>query len=285
MDYANTASTNRKSWAGFDLSAPLIMGILNLTPDSFSDGGRFSGAAGAITAGMAMLEAGADIIDIGGESTRPNAEIVAVDEEISRVVPVIKALAARGAKISADTRNAATMAAALDAGATIINDVSALQHDPASLQLVASRNCPVVLMHIRGSPATMNAEAHYGDVATEVLEEILHRRDAAIAGGIAEQNLALDPGFGFAKQGEQNLALLRATARFAALGHPLVIGVSRKRFIGRFGGENDPAKRFPGSIAAGLYAVSQGASILRIHDVAETLQAVKLWQELTGTPG
>jgi dihydropteroate synthase len=261
------------------------MGILNVTPDSFSDGGRFRAADAAIAAGVAMLEAGADIIDIGGESTRPDAEAVAVDEEISRVVPVIAALAGRGAKISADTRNAATMAAALDAGAEIINDVSALQHDPASLKLVASRNCPVILMHMRGTPATMNAEARYGDVAGEVLKELKLRRDAALDAGIAEQKIALDPGFGFAKLGGQNLALLRATARFAALGHPLVIGVSRKRFIGQFGGEEDPAKRFPGSLAAGLYALSQGASILRVHDVPETLQGAKIWRELTGTPG
>ncbi len=266
------------------MSAPLIMGILNVTPDSFSDGGKFSGADGAIAAGVLMLEAGADIIDVGGESTRPNAEAVPVEEEISRIVPVIAALAARGAKISADTRNAATMAAALDAGAAIINDVSALQHDPASARLVAARNCPVVLMHMRGTPATMNAKAQYADVVGEVLEEILRRRDAAIASGIARENIALDPGFGFAKKGEQNLALLRATSRFAALGHPVVIGVSRKRFIGQFGGAQDPAKRFPGSLAAALFALSQGAHILRVHDVAETVQGVKIWRELTGTP-
>jgi dihydropteroate synthase len=260
------------------------MGILNVTPDSFSDGGRYTSVDAAIAAGMAMLEAGASIIDIGGESTRPDAKPVPADAEIDRILPIIKALAAQNAVISADTRNAATMAAALDAGATIINDVSALQHDPASLGLVAAWNCPVILMHMRGTPATMNAKSQYQDVAGEVLEELRHRRDSAIAGGIAVRNIALDPGFGFAKQAEQNLALLRATGRFAALGHPLVIGVSRKRFIGEFGGEADPAKRFPGSIAAALYSLSQGADILRVHDVPETAQAVKLWRELTKTP-
>jgi len=272
-----------KTWAGLDLATPRIMGILNVTPDSFSDGGVFKGADAAFGAGIAMLEAGVDIIDIGGESTRPDAKAVSVEEEIYRIVPAIAALAAEGARISVDTRNAATMAAALDAGAAIINDVSALHYDPAALQLVAARNCPVILMHMRGLPATMNGQAIYRDVATEVLAEILQRRDAALAAGIAKANIALDPGFGFAKLGAQNLALLRATGRFAATGHPLVIGVSRKRFIGEFGGEPAAKKRFPGSIAAALYALSQGASVLRVHDVAETAQAVKIWRELTKT--
>ena len=273
-----------KYWAGLDLSVPRVMGILNVTPDSFSDGGNFSSANAAIARGVAMLEAGADIIDVGGESTRPDAAPVAVAEEISRIVPVIRALADRGAKTSADTRNAATMAAAFDAGAAIINDVSALLHDPASAGLVASRNCPVILMHMRGTPASMNAKASYGDVAEEVLAELLCRRDAALEAGILAENIALDPGFGFAKMGAQNIALLRMTGRFADLGHPLVIGVSRKRFIGQFGGEPDPKKRFPGSIAAGLYALSQGAGVLRVHDVEETVQAVNIFRELTRTP-
>ena len=273
-----------KYWAGLDLSLPRIMGILNVTPNSFSDGGSFAGPDAAIARGMAMLAAGADIIDVGGESTRPDAAAVGVAEEIARIVPVIAALARNGARISADTRNAATMAAALDAGAVIINDVSALRHDPAALRLVAARRCPVILMHMRGTPASMNAEAVYRDVAAEVLAELLRHRDAALQAGIAAQNIALDPGFGFAKLGEQNLALLRATGRFAACGHPVVVGVSRKRFIGQFGGEADPKKRLPGSLAAALYALSLGASLLRVHDVAETVQGAKIWRELTGTP-
>jgi dihydropteroate synthase len=283
-DIAPAAEPRAQDWAGLKLAGPLVMGILNVTPDSFSDGGQWGSPDAAIAAGIAMLEAGADIIDIGGESTRPDAEAVPVDQEISRILPVIKALAARGAKISVDTRNAATMATALDAGAAIINDVSALQYDAASMKLAASRHCPVILMHMRGSPATMNAEARYLDVAGEVLAELSQRRDAALAAGIAAENIALDPGFGFAKLGAQNLELLRATARLASLGHPLVIGVSRKRFIGQFGAEQNPAKRFPGSIAAALYAISQGASILRVHDVAETVQGLKIWRELTAAP-
>jgi dihydropteroate synthase len=194
---------------------------------------------------------------------------------------VIKALAAAGAVISVDTRNAATMAAALDAGAMIVNDISGLRHDPAAAALVAERGCPVVLMHMRGSPASMNCQAHYAALVPEVLAELTAIRDAAVKAGVAPQNIALDPGLGFAKLGAQNLELLRATSGFAALGHALVIGGSRKRFIGEFGDEPEPARRFAGSLAAGLYALGQGAQILRVHDAEETLQAVKLWRELT----
>jgi dihydropteroate synthase len=265
---------------------PVVMGILNVTPDSFSDGGRHTHPSAAIAAGRTMLRQGADIIDIGGESTRPGATPIDPAEELSRIIPVIAALAAAGAIISVDTRNAATMAAALDAGATIINDVSGLRHDPDAARLCAEKKCPVILMHMRGSPLTMNCQAHYMDVVEDVLTELAATRDAALAAGIAPRNIALDPGFGFAKIGAQNLQLLRATARFAALGHPLVIGVSRKKFVGQFGGQTDPQRRFPASLAAGLFALGQGAHILRVHDVAETVQAVKLWHELTNvSPG
>ncbi len=256
------------------------MGILNVTPDSFSDGGNHASPEAAIQAGLAMLEAGADILDIGGESTRPNAETVPPHAEIARIRDVIAALAAKGAVISADTRNAATMEAALDAGARIINDVSGLKHDPAARALIAAKGCPVILMHMRGTPGTMNCHAHYADLIPDILAELTATRDAALAAGIKAEHIALDPGFGFAKLGSQNLALLRATAQFAALGHPLLIALSRKKFIGEFGGEPDARKRAPGSIAAGLYAVAQGAHILRVHDVAETVQALRVWQRL-----
>ncbi len=268
-------------WAGFNLAAPLVMGILNVTPDSFSDGGQHASQAEAIAAGLAMREAGADIIDIGGESTRPNAPAVPAATEIARILPVIQALAEAGIVVSADTRNAATMAAALDAGARIINDVSGLTHDPAAAPLIAARNCAVIVMHTRGTPRSMDAQARYDDIVAEVCAELLARRDAALAAGVAAHNIALDPGFGFAKLGAQNLALLRATRRLSGLGHPLLIGISRKRFIGEFSGQPEPKKRFPGSIAAALYALSQGAAILRVHDVAETVQALKIWRELT----
>jgi len=271
-------------WAGFSLDRPLVMGILNVTPDSFSDGGRYGSAAAAIAAGRAMLRDGADILDIGGESTRPHAIAVAPDEEIERVSPVIRALAADGAVISADTRNAATMRAALESGAKIINDVSGLRHDPAAAAVIAGRKCPVVLMHMRGSPMTMNCQAHYADLATDVLRELAGIRDSALQAGIPQAAITLDPGFGFAKVGGQNIELLRALKQFAALGHPLLIGLSRKGFVGAACGEPDAAKRLPGSLAAGLFALSQGANILRVHDVRETVQAVTMWRALTGAP-
>jgi dihydropteroate synthase len=256
------------------------MGILNLTPDSFSDGGGYPTPAAALAAALAMREAGADIIDIGGESTRPNASPTTPEAEIARILPTVTALAAQSAVISVDTRNAATMAAALDAGATLINDISGLNHDPAARALIAARGCPVILMHMRGTPATMNHHAHYRDLIPDILAELAATRDAARDAGIRPENIALDPGFGFAKTGAQNLALLRATEQFAALGHPLLIGLSRKKFLGEFAGEPDPKKRAPASIAAGLYAIAQGAHILRVHDVPETVQALRIWQRL-----
>jgi dihydropteroate synthase len=272
------------NWAGFTLDRPLIMAILNITPDSFSDGGRHLDLTAAIEAGRAMREAGADILDIGGESTRPNAVLIPPAEECRRIIPVIEALAAEGTVISVDTRNAATMGAALDAGARIVNDVSGLKHDPVAAGVVAQRKCPVILMHMRGTPMTMNCQAHYTDIVEDVMTELIATRDTALRAGIANAAIALDPGFGFAKRGDQNIALLRALSRFVGLGHPLLIGLSRKTFIGGVGGEPDPARRLPGSLAAGLYALSQGAHMLRVHDVAETVQAVKIWQALTASP-
>jgi dihydropteroate synthase len=265
---------NILTWAGLTLDRPLVMGILNATPDSFSGGSGDD----IVEAGRAMRAAGVDILDIGGESTRPGAAPVPVEEELARVLPVISSL--RDAVISVDTRNAVVMAAALETGARIINDVSGLTHDPAAAGLVAAAGCPVILMHMRGTPATMSCQAHYRDVVEDVIEELLDRRDRAVAAGIKPEAIALDPGFGFAKLGAQNILLLRALSRFAALGHPLVAGLSRKKFIGEVVGEADPAQRLGGSLAAGLYAVAQGAHILRVHDAAQTVQAVRLWQRL-----
>ena len=267
-------------WAGFDLARPLVMGILNATPDSFSGIGATQGAATLIEAGLAMRAAGAAIIDVGGESTRPGAAVVPADIEIARIVPVISGLAREGAVVSVDTRNAATMRAALDAGARIVNDVSGLRHDPAAVPLVAAAGCPVILMHMRGTSATMSAKAVYDDLVRDVLAELAATRDAALAAGIAAASIALDPGFGFAKRGAQNVALLRALPSFRALGHPVLAGVSRKRFIGELAGEPDPARRDPGSIAAALFAAGQGAKILRVHDVPGTVQALRVWRAL-----
>ncbi len=268
------------SWAGLTLDRPRVMGILNVTPDSFSDGGAYADPAQAIAAGRAMAEAGADIIDVGGESTRPGATPVPPAEEIRRILPVVRGLAEAGLRVSIDTTNAATMQAALDAGAAIVNDVSALTHDPAAAPLVAAHGCPVVLMHMRGTPGTMMGHAQYADVAAEVAAELAARMAAAEAAGIARAAICLDPGFGFAKRAEHSVALLRRLPELAALGRPLLVGVSRKGFIGRLSGEERPAARLGGSLAAGLFAVSRGAAILRVHNVSESIAALRVWRAL-----
>lgn len=258
---------------------PLVMGTLNVTPDSFSDGGRFLDARAAIAAGEAMRAAGADLLDIGGESTRPGAAPVPEEEEQARVLPVIRALSP-GGPVSIDTRNAATMRAALAAGAAIVNDVSALRHDPRSAQVVAEAGCPVILMHMRGEPATMQGLAAYRDVALDVAEELAERVAVAEAAGIARRRIVLDPGIGFAKTAAQNLALLARLPVLHGLGSPVLVGVSRKSFIGAYGKAPNPGDRLPGSLAAGLAAVAAGAAILRVHDVAETVQALALWRAI-----
>lgn len=267
-------------WSGLDGKPPLVMGVLNVTPDSFSDAGAFIDTSRAIEAGLAMAAAGADLIDVGGESVRPGAPPTPPEEERRRVLPVIRALAERGIPVSVDTRNATTMAAALDAGARIVNDVSALTHDLASAAVVAARGAPVVLMHMRHNPATMTALARYDDVALEVASELAERITAAKAAGIARSRIAIDPGIGFAKTSDHNLLLLPRLGLLLSLGYPLVVGVSRKRFIGLLSGEKTPGKRAAGSIAAGLYSALHGAAMLRVHDVAETVQAVRVWRAL-----
>ncbi|MCB8876348.1 dihydropteroate synthase [Acidisoma silvae] len=267
-----------RHWAGLSLDRPLVMGILNVTPDSFSDGGRHFHDDAAMAAGLAMLEAGADILDIGGESTRPGALVVDPAEEARRIVPVIRALAERGAVISVDTRNAGTMAAALDAGARIVNDVTALTHDPDSLSLVVARQAPTVLMHMRGTPETMNGLNRYGDIGQDVAAELGAQIAAAIEAGLPAQAIVTDPGFGFAKVAEQNIDLMRNLAPLRGLGFPMLIGLSRKGFIGQLSGEPVAIKRLGGSLAAALFALTQGAAILRVHDVPETVQAVRVWR-------
>lgn len=268
-------------WAGLTLDHPRVMGILNVTPDSFSDGGTHADPSTAITAGLAMAAEGADIIDVGGESTRPGAPRVPPEVEIARVVPVVRALAAAGLCVSIDTRNAATMAAALDAGARIVNDVSGLTHDPAARRLVADRACPVVLMHMRGTPDTMVGLSQYDDVVADVCQELMALVAAAEAAGVGPPQILIDPGIGFAKKAEQSMAILRALPRLVGLGYPVLVGVSRKSFIGALSGETDPSQRLGGSLAAGLFALSRGASVLRVHDVRETVQAVRTWQALS----
>jgi dihydropteroate synthase len=255
------------------------MGVLNVTPDSFSDGGAH---LDPVAAGLAMAAEGADIIDIGGESTRPGALSVPPDAEQARILPVIRGLADAGICVSIDTRNASTMRAALRAGAAIINDVSGLTHDPDAAAVVAEHGCPVVLMHMRGTPATMNALAVYRDVVQEVKAEFATRLQAARVAGIRPEQIILDPGIGFAKLAPQTVTLLRGLPELATLGYPLLVGVSRKSFIGRLADEMDAQRRLGGSLAAGLYAVEQGASILRVHDVFATVQGLRVWHALSG---
>jgi dihydropteroate synthase len=257
------------------------MGVINATPDSFSDGGAYAGPEAAVSAGRAMLAAGAAIIDVGGESTRPGSPPTPPEQEQARILPVIRALAASGACVSADTRHAATMQAALSAGARIVNDISGLTFDPNAAGVVARAGCPVVLMHARGTPDTMNALARYGDVVAEVMAELADRLAAAEAAGIGADNIVLDPGIGFAKTGDHNIGLLRGLPALLRLGRPLLVGVSRKSFIGRITGAEAPRDRVAGSLAAGLFAVARGASILRVHDVGETVQALRMWRALS----
>jgi dihydropteroate synthase len=270
-----------RHWAGLPLDRPRVMAILNVTPDSFSDGGRTQPAEAAIAAGLRMASDGADIIDVGGESTRPGSAAVPPPEEQRRILPVVAGLAARGLLVSVDTRNAGTMRAALDAGAAIINDVSGLAHDAGAAALVAARGCPVVMMHMRGTPATMNALAVYGDAAAEVRAELMARVEAARAAGIAADRIAIDPGIGFAKTADQSVAVLRGLRALAGTGYPVVAGLSRKSFIGRLSDEPDAARRLGGSLAAALFALSRGAAVLRVHDVRETVQAIRVWHALS----
>lgn len=280
MAFDPISSTPVRHWAGFSLERPLTMGILNVTPDSFSDGGRSMDADTATATGLRLAAEGADIIDIGGESTRPGSAAVSPEEEQRRILPVIAALARQGIVLSVDTRNAATMRLALDAGARIVNDVSGLMYDPDAMALVAARNCPVVLMHMRGTPATMNSLARYADVVGEVRTELRAVLDRALSAGVRREQIMLDPGVGFAKLDEHSIAVLRGLPSLATLGYPLLVGVSRKRFIGRLSGEPRADQRLGGSVAAALFAVDHGAAVVRVHDVAATVQAIRVWQSL-----
>ncbi len=268
----------RPPFAGLMLDRPLVAGILNVTPDSFSDGGKAYGTEAAIAQGRRLVEEGADILDIGGESTRPGAAEVSAGEQIDRVLPVIAALAGDGVPLSVDTRSATVMAAALAAGATIVNDVSALTHDPDALAVIAGSQTSVILMHSRGTPQTMLGESGYDDVLAEVYAALAERVEACLAAGIPRGRIAVDPGIGFAKTGEQNLILLRDMATFHGLGCAVMVGASRKRFIGTITAVAEPAGRIAGSLAVALHMAAQGVQILRVHDVAETRRALTLWR-------
>ncbi|WP_323990242.1 dihydropteroate synthase [Nguyenibacter sp. L1] len=265
----------------------LVMGILNATPDSFSDGGRHEAAADAVRAGMEMVADGAALLDIGGESTRPGAAVVTPGQEWARVAPVLAGLRAEidrtridGADIalSVDTRNAATMSAALALGATVINDVSALAHDPDALAVVADAACPVVLMHMRGTPQTMARLAHYDDVAVDVTRELAARVAGAVAAGIDRRRIIVDPGIGFAKNAAQNAELLSRLPILANLGCRVLLGTSRKRTLGEWSGVARAADRDPGTLVSSLPGLALGNTILRVHNVPAMVQAVRVWQ-------
>jgi dihydropteroate synthase len=260
------------------LDQPQVMGILNVTPDSFSDGGRNTDPAAGRDHAAAMLEAGAAIIDIGGESTRPGAAATFEDEEIRRVVPAVEYCAAMGAAISVDTRRAGVLAAALAAGAHMANDVSALRYDPRSIELVAARGCPVVLMHAPGAGEDLHAGGTYGDVVSEVFDFLKAARERAIAAGVPEAQIICDPGIGFGKSLAENLSLINALPLFHALGSPILLGASRKRMIGALSGEEEADRRLAGSIALAIKGMEAGVHLLRVHDVAETVQARNVWR-------
>ena len=266
------------------LDRPQVMGIVNVTPDSFSDGGAHDTADAAVAHALRLVEEGADVLDIGGESTRPGAAEVEVEEELRRVVPVIERLAAQVAvPISIDTSKPEVMRAAVQAGAGMINDVCGLRRDGA-LDAAAALGVPVVLMHMQGEPRSMQAAPQYDDVVGEVHRFLAERIFAAEMAGIAKQRIVVDPGFGFGKDTAHNLQLLAQFERFAELGVPVLAGLSRKRSIGELTGRDVPADRVAGSVAAHLIAAQRGAAIVRVHDVAATVDALKVWNAVAAVP-
>lgn len=276
---AEAVGRDRAPWAGLTLDRPRIMGIINATPDSFSDGGDNFSPDQAIETALTMVAAGADIIDIGGESTRPGAEEVGRDDEIGRVVPVIQALAPKGVVVSIDTRHAAVMEAAVKAGAKIINDVAALR-EPGALDAAAKSGAAVCLMHMAGDPRTMQDDPHYDCAPIEVYEFLKARVAAARAAGIAADRIVVDPGIGFGKTFEHNAQLLATQSLLHGLGCGVLLGASRKRFVAALSRDELPKQRFPGSMAAALAGLDQGVQILRVHDVAQTVQAAKVWKAI-----
>jgi dihydropteroate synthase len=259
----------------------LVLGILNVTPDSFSDGGRHAGATAAVAHGLAMARCGADYVDVGGESTRPGAGRVTAEEELRRVLPVVAQLAASGVAVSIDTTRSRVAAAALEAGAVLVNDVSGGLADPDMSRVVAEAGVPWVLMHRRGDSRDMYAEARYDDVVADVRRELCRRVDAALAAGVAAERVVVDPGLGFAKQPEHDLALLAGLHRIAELGFPVLVGASRKRFLGGVlaapdGSPRPPAGRDAATVATTVLAASAGAWGVRVHDVAGSADAVRV---------
>jgi dihydropteroate synthase len=283
QDILHRLTSVRSDLGANESDRPQVMGILNITPDSFSDGGQFDSSATARARAVRLIQEGADIIDIGGESTRPGADLIAVDEEMSRTKPVILDVRqASSLPLSIDTRKAPVAAAALDAGIDWINDVSALTFDSEMARLAARSGAPVCLMHAPSDPKTMQQNAQYEDVLLDVYDYLAKRVDFALSQGILRHNIIVDPGIGFGKTLEHNLALLRGLAVFHGLGCPILLGASRKRLIGTISGVEKAQDCMAGSVAVALAAAGQGAQILRVHDVRETVQALKLWAAVRG---
>jgi dihydropteroate synthase len=261
-----------------DASRPLVMGIVNVTPDSFADGGRYPTSELAIAHGRRLRADGADIVDVGGESTRPGAPEVSVEEELHRVIPVVSALAADGGTVSIDTRKPQVMRAAIEAGASMVNDVEALCA-PGALQICATFSVAVCLMHMKGTPRTMQVAPHYDDVAAEVRDFLAERAQAARAAGIASDRIILDPGFGFGKTAEHNLTIMRSFDVLTSLGYPIAVGFSQKATLGLITGR--PAgQRAAASVAVALLSAQRGAAMVRVHDVADTVDALKVWRAM-----
>ena len=262
-----------------DLSVPHVMGILNVTPDSFSDGGKHNGKVQAIAHAQQMIADGATVIDVGGESTRPGASVVEVEEEIRRVVPVVEALAELDVVISIDTSQPEVIQAAVAAGAHIWNDVRALTR-PNALETAAELNIPVIIMHMRGEPTTMNGLDQYDNVTLDVMDELSQRVADALKAGVKAENIMIDPGFGFAKNAKQNLKLLKEFHQLNQLGYPILSALSRKRFIGEALGGADAGQRAVGSVVGHLLSIQQGACMVRAHDVKAMSDAIKVWQAM-----
>lgn len=262
-----------------DLSRPHVMGILNVTPDSFSDGGKHNEKDQAVIHALQMIADGAAVIDVGGESTRPGAAVVEIEEEIRRVVPVVEELSKYEVVISIDTSQPEVMRAAVQAGAHIWNDVRALTR-PQALETAAELNIPVIIMHMRGEPTTMNNLDQYDDVTSDVIEELQRRVEDALKAGVKPENIMIDPGFGFAKNAQQNLKLLHEFHKLNEMGYPILSALSRKRFIGEALGGADAQNRAVGSVAAHLLSIQQGACMVRAHDVKAMSDAIKVWQAM-----
>ncbi len=266
---------NSPFWRG-----PHVMGVVNVTPDSFSDGGQFFKADRAVEHGLELLDEGASILDVGGESSRPGAEVVEIEEEIARVVPVIEGLAGHAKWISVDTRNAKTMRAAIEAGANIVNDISGLTHDIESVKVVAEAGVHVFVMHMQGTPQTMQEKPQYNNVVDEIFEYLKERIAFCEANRIEKEKIVCDPGIGFGKTVQDNLLILRNISKFQDLGVPILLGTSRKSFIGKISGGEPENERLGGSLSSALYGISKGVQIVRVHDVRQHVQAFKIYNAI-----